>query len=227
MTDPRARFHPSELDLDLGEESVALLQTARDLEAYAEMAVAAPTIGFEDRVMAAIATEAMPRPSARHGLVALMRDAWASAFGPGRPVTVRAQAVALLLVFAVAIGSIGTLVGVGANRLFLPDGSPAPVVSTPSPSPLPSPSPSVTPSLPPSLSPTPSATPTETPSPTDTEEPTGTSDSGSGHGGGGGSRSDDPGGTPGNGSDRSGSGSDDASKTSEPEDGHGDEPESD
>jgi hypothetical protein len=220
MSDQRGRFHPSELDVALDADSAELLATARDLEAYAQTGSVVPTPGFEDRVMAAIADEPMPRPSTRRGSVGFVRDAWAAAFGAGRPLAVRAQGLALLLLLAVAVGSVGGVVVVGAGRL-LSGPVPTPPTLIPSPSPLPSPSTSPPPSPTPTVSPSPS--PTETPSPsvrptatgTDdaegTEEPEGTDDnSGPGGGGGPGSGSDSSG--PGSGgvdSARSGSGSDD------------------
>lgn len=198
MTDRRTRFDPAELDLELDHEAAGLLATARALEAYAESSPGAPSFGFEDRVMAAIANEPLPRPSARHGFVAMLRDSWAGAFGPGRPLAVRAQAFALLLIVAVAAGSIGSIAVVGAARLLTPDQSAPPVVTpTPSPSPVPSPSATPSPTVSPTPSPTPSATPTATqtarPTATETDEPSGTDDSGgdgdnSGPGGGGGDR---------------------------------------
>ncbi len=51
MSDPRRRFHPSELDIELDAESAELLATARDLETYAATGLAGPTAGFEDRVI--------------------------------------------------------------------------------------------------------------------------------------------------------------------------------
>jgi uncharacterized membrane protein YgcG len=203
MSDPRRRFHPSELDIELDAESAELLATARDLETYAATGLAGPTAGFEDRVMAAIADEPMPRPAGR-GLLATARDAWAIAFGPGRPLAVRAQAFAMLLALAVAVGSVGSVAVVGASRLLRPDETPPPTL--PSPSPIPSPSiiPSPSPSVSPSVSPSPSPSRTPRPSPTETDEPSGTDDHGGGSGSG--SGSDDSGGSSG-----SGSGSDDSS----------------
>ena len=117
MSDPRSRFHPSELDLELDSESAELLATARDLETYAATGLAGPSVGFEDRVMAAIADEPMPRPAGR-GLLATARDAWAIAFGSGRPLALRAQAFAMLLALAVAVGSVGSVAVIGASRLL-------------------------------------------------------------------------------------------------------------
>jgi uncharacterized membrane protein YgcG len=202
MSDPRRRFHPSELDIELDAESAELLATARDLETYAATGLAGPTAGFEDRVMAAIADEPMPRRAGR-GLLATARDAWAIAFGGGRPLALRAQAFAMLLALAIAVGSVGSVAVIGASRLLLPDGTPPPALPSPSPIPSPSVVPSPSPSPSPSASPSPSPTVTTRPSPTETDEPSGTDDHGGGSGSG--SGSDDSGG--GSGSDGSGGGS--------------------
>lgn len=193
------RFHPAELDVELGPESAELLATARDLEAYAATGLGAPTVGFEDRVMAAIADEPMPRRSGG-GFIAAVRDAWAIAFGPGRPVALRAQAFAMLLALAVAVGSVGSVAVVGAARLLGDQRPVPPTVPSPSPSPTPSPT-LVSPSPSPSISPSPTPPPSASASPVETEtaEPSGTDD----HGGGG---SDDSG--------RGGGGSDDSSGSS-------------
>lgn len=221
MSDFGRRFDPGELEHDGRQPSDAdaagLLATARDLEAYARADHVSPSIDFEDRVMAAIATEPPPRPALMAGgltgLLGTLRDAWRIVWTSGPPLAVRAQAFALVLVAAVALGSVGTLATVGAIRLLAPDGPPAPTLepvptpapSTPAPSLAPSPTPS--PSVPPSPSPSPTASPTASPSPTDdetaepTETPEGTDDSsGPGSGGSG----DD---SPGRGSDDDSSGS--------------------
>jgi uncharacterized membrane protein YgcG len=200
MTDPR-RFHPAEIDLELDELSRGLVETARDLELYAATGLAAPTVGFEDRVMAAIAVEPMPRPTRGLGFVATVREAWAIAFGAGRPIAMRAHALALLLLLAVAVGSVGSVAVVGASRLLGP-AVPPPTTPSPAPSLLPSPSPAPT-SPPPIVSPTPAATPSPRPTATETDEPTGTDDSGGSGGSGRGSGS----GSSGSGSDSSGPGS--------------------
>jgi uncharacterized membrane protein YgcG len=202
MSEQGRRFHPSELDLELDHESAELLATARHLEAYAATGMTAPTVGFEDRVMAAIATEPMPRAAGR-GFLATLRDAWAIALGPDRPVMMRAQALAMLLALALAVGSVGSVAVVGAMRLLGPDGTPPPTLPSPSPS-IP-PSPSVSPSPLPTETPTPSP---RTPRPTETQtvEPSETDD----HGGGGSGGSDDNSGRGSSGSsdDSSGRGSD-------------------
>ena len=86
--------------------------------------------------MAAIAAEPMPRPAGR-GLLATARDAWAIAFGPGRPVVLRAQAFAMLLALALAVGSVGAVAVVGAARL-LSQGPTPPTLPSPTPTPGPS-----------------------------------------------------------------------------------------
>jgi uncharacterized membrane protein YgcG len=218
------RFHPAEIDVELGPEGAELLATARDLESYAATGLAAPTVGFEDRVMAAIADEPMPRPAGR-GFLATVRDAWAIALGPGRPVTLRAQAFAMLLALAVAVGSVGSVAVIGAARLLGDQGPVPPTVPSPSPSPTPSPSivsPSPSPSMTPS--PTPPPSPSASPIETETAEPSGTDDHGgggsgnSGPGGGG----DDSGGSSDSGSDdSSGSGSRDSGSDDSSESGSG------
>ena len=230
------RFDPSELaGLDTGTigdaEAAALLGTARELEAFATSEMAFPGAGFEERVMGAVALEPPLRPLAAGGtltgFLASIRDAWRIVWAPGRPAAIRAQALAFLLLVALAVGSVGALAAVGAARLLT---SPSPVPTTPpsvpvSPPPSPSiaptpsvmPSPSVAPSPTLTPSPRPTATPdaTETADPTGTDdsgetaEPTGTDDSGGNSGPGG---SDDggnsgPGGGGGSGSSGSGSGS--------------------
>jgi hypothetical protein len=184
MSDAQRRFDPSELDLHGDPEGAELLATARDPESYASTAAVAPSVGFEDRVMAAIADEPMPRAAGR-GFLAAVRDAWAIAFGPGRPMALRAQAFAMLLALALAVGSVGTVAVVGAARL-LGQETPPPTVPTPAPTPsvVPSPTPS------PSVSPMPTPSVARTASPTETVEPSGTDD----HGGGGGSGSGSGGG---------------------------------
>jgi hypothetical protein len=197
MNDPR-RFNPSELlggaDEPPSEAELAdAYATARVLEAHALADRIGPTEGFEDRVMAAIATEPAPRvvlrpgPAVRGGrpaaFLSALRDSWAIATGGGRPMVVRAQALGFLLVVVVAAGSLGTVAAVGVGGLLQPQSTPVPTVapistSSPAPdasaSPLPSPSPLIEPS------PSPSATETLEPgeTPNATETPEGTDDHG-------------------------------------------------
>jgi hypothetical protein len=223
MSDTRRRFDPSELDLGAEPEAAELLATARDLESYASTGPVTPTVGFEDRVMAAIADEPMPRPAGR-GFLVTVRDAWAIAFGPGRPVVMRAQAFAMLLALALAVGSVGTVAIVGAARL-LGQEPPPPTVPSPAPTPTPSIAPTPTPS--PSVSPTPTPSVAPTASPSETTEPSGTDD----HGGGGGPGSGSGSGSGGSATDDHGgsSGSDDSggSSGSSGSDGHGSDDSSD
>jgi hypothetical protein len=239
MTGPARRFDPTELSDDpaaIGEaELTAASAMARDLEAIAERDTV-PTGGFSDRVMEAIASEPTPQPTRVFGLalrsrriggaVAAVGDAWRVTFGGGRPLAVRGQAVALVLVVAAALVGLGGGAAVGAARLLTPDVAPSP---SPAPSVPPSPAPSIAPS--PSVEPSPTPTPTPSPSPeaspTDTGEPietpeaTGTDDSGgnSGPGGGGGSGADNSGRDDSGPGSNSGSGSEDSvSDDSEPAD---------
>ena len=223
MTGPGRRFDLAELSNDpaaLTEaEIVAATAIARDLEAIAERDDA-PTVGFSDKVMAAIVAEPTPKPTRVFGAAlragrfgtafAAVGDAWRVAFGGGRPFAVRGQALALVLVVLIGVLSIGGGATVGAARLLNPEvaTSPSPAPSVPAPSP--SPAPSLEPT--PSLAPTPSPSPTETVEPTETAEPTGTDDSGgnSGPGGGSGSGSDDSGSDDSGSGSNSGSGSDDS-----------------
>jgi hypothetical protein len=241
MTGPARRFDPTELSDDpaaIGEaELTAASAMARDLEAIAERDTV-PTGGFSDRVMEAIASEPTPQPTRVFGLalrsrriggaVAAVGDAWRVTFGGGRPLAVRGQALALVLVVAAALVGLGGGAAVGAARLLTADVAPSP---SPAPSVPPSPAPSIAPS--PSVEPSPTPTPTPTPSPspeaspTDTGEPietpeaTGTDDSGgnSGPGGGGGSGADNSGRDDSGPGSNSGSGSaDSVSDESEPAD---------
>jgi len=194
MSDFGRRFDPSELQ-DGGDAAAdasgAEILVARDLEAFARSESVAPSVEFEDRVMAAVALEPPPRTVGAGGvagLVAAVRDAWRLTWSGGRPLAVRAQALALVLLAAVAMGSLGAVAVVGVGRILAsnePPVAPAPSL-TPRASLPPSPSPAVSPSI----SPTPSASPTPTLDTTPTAEPTqagrppsDSSGSGSGSGG--------------------------------------------
>jgi uncharacterized membrane protein YgcG len=230
MSEFGRRFDPSELadgeDGGAGEAAAAeLLAVARDLEAFARSESVTPSVDFEDRVMAALADEPPPRPIGARGalgLVALVRDAWRLAWTGGRPLAVRAQALAFVLLAAVAVASVGAVATVGVGRLLSEAAPPPSVAPTPLPTPTPTMLPSPSPSASPAPSPTPTASPTEpTAEPTETGEPTATdgttggdssgpgsgtqrpSEDNSGPGGGGGGGSSGPG----SGSDSSGSGS--------------------
>jgi hypothetical protein len=225
MSEFGRRFDPSELatgdpggngDADAAE----LLAMARDLEWFAASESVSPSADFEDRVMAALASEPPPRTVGAGGLiglVTLVRDAWHLTWSGGRPLAVRAQALAFVLLAAVALGSLGTLGVVGVGRLLspvAPPPTPAPSL-TPTPSVVPSPSPSVSPMPTATPTPTPTATPTPTSTatptqgtaqPTKTAEPTETGDDSSGPGSGGTPRPTDDSSGPGSGSDDDSSG---------------------
>jgi hypothetical protein len=196
MSGPTRRFDPGELrvpgepDPSVAEQADALL-AARELEAVASSAIVRPTEGFEDRIMAAIATEPAPRlvarpaSAVRGGLIAsflmTVRDSWGVASSGGRPMAVRAQAMAFVLLVVVAATAVAGVGAVGVGSLLDRGRSPAPsvepapsVAPTPSvPTPSPSPSPSTSPSVEPSVSPDAS----ESTEPTETAEPTETDDS--------------------------------------------------
>jgi uncharacterized membrane protein YgcG len=185
-------------------------------------------VGFADRVMAAVADAPLPQPARAFGLAlaagrmraaaSSVGDAWRVALGGFAPAAVRAQALALVLVVALASITLAGGATVGAVGLLASGPSPTPSVPSLTPSPSVEPAPSVSPSPDPSetVEPTPSTEPTatgtddhggrSTPPPSRTAEPTatGTDDHGgnSGPGGGGGSDS---------GSGKSGSGSDSGS----------------
>jgi len=195
----RDRFRPDEVgDATAGEQAQAMA-TARELEWLAATDDVAPSTGFVDRVMAAVAAEPTPRPvsaaatAARKGAVlgvlAALGDLWRVAWSGGRPLAARAPAIALVLLLVV--GTIGAgAVGVGALARLLGQpaespvptqvASPSPPAASPSASPLPSASPSVSPSAEPSESPEPGESPepttparsTASPRATETPRPT-------------------------------------------------------
>jgi hypothetical protein len=183
MTRSREPFGPDDLsvsDTDVSSpEAARALAMGRELEALAAADRGEPGSGFVDRVMAAVEAEPVPQPAVAAGralragragmLLGGLRDAWRVAFSGGRPLAVRAQALALVLLVAVGLTSLGGVAAVGAaGALGLID-RPAPQPSVaPSPPLAPTPSPSVEPSISPSPSPSPSPTPTETLDPTET-----------------------------------------------------------
>ena len=193
MTGPSRRFDPTELheagepDLPAAEQADAL-RAARELESVAATGVVRPSAGFEDRVMAAIATEPAPRlvvrPAAtvRGGRVAAfliaVRESWGVATTGGRPMAVRAQALAFVLLVVVAGGAMASAAAVGVGGLLDRDHSAAPSLR-PGESREPAPSGPVRASQEPSngRSPEPSesAEPTDSAEPSDSAEPTETS----------------------------------------------------
>jgi hypothetical protein len=164
-------FGSSELaEMDLSPEEVtADVAFGRELERVGRDEPS-PSAEFVDRVMGAIALEPDPRPVAAtvgaartlrpRAIAAAIAGAWTAAVGPGRPTAIRAQAVALLLVIALAVGTAGTAVVAGGMTLLGPSETsmPTPQVSPslPTPEPTPSPEPSNA-----SPSPSPSPSPSE------------------------------------------------------------------
>ena len=226
MTGPARRFDPNELQDEPGTllpaELLAAAEVARELETIAGRD-GGITEDFSDRVMAAIATEPTPQPAIALGMalragraraaLGAIGDSFRVAFGGGRPLAARGQALALALIVLVGVIGAGGGAAAGAARLLAPPISPTPSVP---PSPPTSPSPSPTPSPSPSPSPLPTPTPPEATEPTATAEPTGTddetpetTDDSSGPGSGDDS-SGSGSGNSGSGSDDSGSGSDDS-----------------
>lgn len=180
------RFDPAELSDGIADAE--LVELARNLETFAATERATPRVGFEDRVMTAVALEAPPRVSLlRGGLWAVganLRDAWRIVSSPARPAAVRAQAMGVVLAAALALGSVGGVTAVGAWLLLretptpmpsvdpqlpgpAPDGSVPPAVATTSPD-ASSPAPSASATDDPSPSPTPHATASGAPGPTST-----------------------------------------------------------
>ncbi len=182
-------FHPSELDA-VGDplESANLLAMARELERL-DGGPIRPSDGFTDRVLAAIAGEPLPAPmgvaglAARQGrlgaMVGALRDTWHVAWSGGRPMAVRAQAMAFVLLLIVAVGSVGAVTTVGAfNVLFPSTSSPSPTLPVTNPSPRPAETAEPTQTTEPTETPEPtdSVEPSQTPEPTETVEPTETDD---------------------------------------------------
>jgi hypothetical protein len=192
MSGPGRRFDPSELrtsgkpgDSQPSDAELAqALGVARDLEALATSEGIRPTEGFEDRVMAAISAEPAPRlvarppATVRGGRVGAfflaIRDAWGVATTGGRPMAVRGQALAFVLLVVIAAGALTTVTAVTVGGFLQRNESPAPSVE-PAPSVAPTPVPS-TPLV--SPTPSPSVEPTATPEATETAEPSGTPDAG-------------------------------------------------
>jgi hypothetical protein len=207
MTGGQARFSPDELPIDPGRitasDVAASIAAARELESLALAQAPVPSAGFVGRVMTAVAAEPAPQPVAVFaralaggrlvGMLGAIRDAWRVSTSPGRPAPVRAQALALVLLVVLALGSVagvaGAAVGLFETRRPSPPPEPTrPAIAAPTPSARPAaqvtPSPSLRSSAPPNAAATPSPTPrptarptprrTATPEPTESEDPSGT-----------------------------------------------------
>ncbi len=139
MSGPGRRFDPAEIDSDAGSgpseaEFAQAMVAARELELLMARDTAGPTVGFEDRVMATIATEPAPRLLVRPGrtvrgglpvaFLVSVRDAWRVATVGGRPLAIRAQAMAFVLLVILAAGSLSAVLVVGAASVLAPEPSP-------------------------------------------------------------------------------------------------------
>ena len=172
------RFDPAELDGEVaGGDSRSDLAAARELEWLADQAPANASAGFTDRVAAAIAAEPLPSPAgavvaavrlrSSRAFLAALADAWRVAWSAGRPLAYRVQALALILVVAVALGSLGGVAAVGGLSLLRSGPGPS---ATLHPTVVPAVTPSPTPE--PSESAEPSGSPSESPEPSETASPT-------------------------------------------------------
>ena len=145
----------------------------REMEARSLVGSLVVSDGFADRVMAAIATEPLPRGTFLAGATGVLRgalapfaaiyEAWRVSMTRGRPLLVRVQAFGLVLAMAFALGSAGALAAIGTGRWLAAERDDGPAV-------IPGPTPPTTEGvLPPAASPTP--TPTSEPLATDAPTP--------------------------------------------------------
>jgi hypothetical protein len=161
------------------------LAIARELDASLAASDVHPSATFADRVMAAIAVEPLPQPSIaavlavrrrRIGaLVGALADTWRVAMTGGRPLAVRAQAAAFVLIAVVAFASLGGVAAAGALQILGPH-STARVELDSSTTPVPPATPAAvaapTPRVPAAVSgPTDSAAPTDSPAPSEAAAP--------------------------------------------------------
>ncbi len=134
----------------------------REMDSMTAVGSIALSDGFADRIMAAIATEPMPHASFLAGASSAVRDllapfaaiseAWLVSMTRGRPLLVRAQAFALVLAVAFAVGSASALAAIGAGRWLAAEQRDNPAV-------IPAPTPPTSEGiLPPTASPTPTPT---------------------------------------------------------------------
>jgi uncharacterized membrane protein YgcG len=181
-------FHPSELSGAVGDQPSSdelgeTLAIARALETQLATGGVHASTDFVDRVMSAVAAEPRPQPAMAAGLAmrggrigslaAALGDSWRVAFSGGRPLAVRAQAAAFVLVAIVALGSVGSIAAVGAVRLLTPAQTPS---GPQQPNQIVAPAPTPTPRANNGLEATGTPEPTETAEPTDTPEPAATAE---------------------------------------------------
>jgi hypothetical protein len=181
VTGASGRFDPSELrtpgEPDSSTATLAgELVAARELEALAAADGIRPSEGFDDRVMAAVASELAPRAIVRSSagrggrpaaLLLAVREAWGIASTGGRPMAVRGQALAFVLVVVLAAGSVAAAGAVAVGGLLSGGPSPSPSFDA-APSTVPA---SATPATP---RPSKSAAPSGIPVPGDGAVPTAT-----------------------------------------------------
>lgn len=196
MSGPQRRFDPAELHMS-GEpepstaELADALAAARELESLGTETGIRPSDGFEDRVMAAIAAEPAPRlvaapvSTVRGGRVGAflvtVRESWGVAFSGGRPMAVRAHALAFVLLVVLAAGALAGASVVTVGALMGPNGAtvrPNDSTNPTSPTDDVSPTPTESAEPPESSEPSESAEPGETESaePGETAEPTETAE---------------------------------------------------
>jgi hypothetical protein len=165
LSGPDAPGDPAEL--------AAALEVARVFERSVGVDGVRPTPGFSDRVMAAVALEPAPRRSRLAVLLGALRSTWQTVLNANRPPLVRAQALAIVLVVMIALGSIGgaaTLAAAGALNLFQAHPTSGPLI-TPVPQPRVSPDSTEAPKSSKSPEPTESVGPVQTPEVSETPEP--------------------------------------------------------
>ena len=186
MSDMGRRFRSSELEPDAGPgpsdaEIAQAMIAARELETLTELDTVGPSVGFEERVMTAIAAEPAPRLRLRSAqavrggfpvaFLLSVRDAWRLATGGGRPLAIRAQAMAFVLLVVLATGSFSTVIAVGAASFLSSGPSPSPTLPGRTAHPTVGPTQNPTDGLAPTTTPSPSPSDGQTTEPTATDEP--------------------------------------------------------
>ena len=155
-----------------GSENEAFLMrlqgAVREMESRSFVGSIVVSDGFADRVMVAIAAEPIPRGTFLAGATGVLHDvlapfaaiveAWRVSMTRGRPPIIRAQAFALVLAVAFAVGSAGALAAIGAGRWLAAERHDDPAV-------IPGPTPPTTEGILP-LAPTPTPEPVATDGPT-------------------------------------------------------------
>lgn len=144
------RLDSDELGSARQDELDAAMVAGRWLDDAVDRMTVTPGSAFADRVMGAIAGEPAPAPAGflaplrRRGVVfgfaASVRQAWASMGGAGRPLLVRAPALAYVLAVAIAgtsLAGVATLGVAGALGIF--DARPSQTAPPQTPGPTPAP----------------------------------------------------------------------------------------